>query len=400
VNAHLASRWSAACALVRDFHDVIHGRPTDGAAPAWARERGWDTYLATLSDEELEAGESRGLAAILPRDAPPALRTLVHDVAAVVDLPLRPADGQLPAQAALPRASFRKRQQVSALACAAREVAPAACRVVDAGSGHGHLTRHLSGAMGLPALGIERDMARVVVARGLVKDTPVTFEARAASDGNLGLRAGDLLVGLHACGDLGDDTVKAAAASGAALALVPCCPQKRAGSAVTPWVIPPGFCAEELTLSHGVLGLAGVSTREDLVEAPLAGVMDSRRKRLLVNLLLGMRGVKVAQGEEMRGVNRRRAMATDEELAAQVFALRGLVAPSPGELAHAGTVARAASSATRRYSLPRSMMGRLLEVALVLDRAMFLLQRGRVVRVEQLFPQDVSPRNLVLLSPQ
>ena len=52
----------------------------------------------------------------------------------------------------------------------------------------------------------------------------------------------------------------------------------------------------------------------------------------------------------------------------------------------------------RRLGLPRGLLGRLLELALVLDRAVALEEAGHAVRVEPAFPAQVSPRNLALLA--
>jgi hypothetical protein len=44
--------------------------------------------------------------------------------------------------------------------------------------------------------------------------------------------------------------------------------------------------------------------------------------------------------------------------------------------------------------LPRSALARVVEVALVLDRASFLGEAGYSVRVATVFDEAVSPRNL------
>jgi hypothetical protein len=43
------------------------------------------------------------------------------------------------------------------------------------------------------------------------------------------------------------------------------------------------------------------------------------------------------------------------------------------------------------------MLGRVLEIFLALDRAMFLLAAGYEVRVVELFPVGISPRNIAVL---
>jgi hypothetical protein len=48
----------------------------------------------------------------------------------------------------------------------------------------------------------------------------------------------------------------------------------------------------------------------------------------------------------------------------------------------------------RRLSLPRSMLARLIEVLVSLDRAVHLEERGLTVAVATLFERAVSPRNI------
>jgi hypothetical protein len=55
-------------------------------------------------------------------------------------------------------------------------------------------------------------------------------------------------------------------------------------------------------------------------------------------------------------------------------------------------------AAVRRLSLPRNMLARLLEFGIAVDRATFLLERGFAVRLVEAFPDDASPRNLLLVA--
>jgi hypothetical protein len=51
----------------------------------------------------------------------------------------------------------------------------------------------------------------------------------------------------------------------------------------------------------------------------------------------------------------------------------------------------------RRLALPRSLLGRLLEVFVLLDRARYLEKHGFDVTVGIAFPAAVSARNLILI---
>jgi hypothetical protein len=48
--------------------------------------------------------------------------------------------------------------------------------------------------------------------------------------------------------------------------------------------------------------------------------------------------------------------------------------------------------------LPRSLLARLIELAVVRDRATALEERGHAVAVAQLFEQRLTPRNTVLFA--
>jgi len=55
-------------------------------------------------------------------------------------------------------------------------------------------------------------------------------------------------------------------------------------------------------------------------------------------------------------------------------------------------------AAIRRLSLPRNLLARLLEVGLAADRAEFLIERGFTARLGAVFPDEASPRNVLLLA--
>jgi hypothetical protein len=129
--------------------------------------------------------------------------------------------------------------------------------------------------------------------------------------------------------------------------------------------------------------------------------MRAREIRFALRALLTTRGLKdLLPGEEMRGINRRRARPKNGlgPLAARACALRGLPAPTDAELRHHEADARRRHAAVRRLSLPRSMLARLVEIAVVLDRAAALEERGLHVRVATIFDRATSPRNVALFA--
>jgi hypothetical protein len=114
--------------------------------------------------------------------------------------------------------------------------------------------------------------------------------------------------------------------------------------------------------------------------------------------LLQARGLSIGAGEETRGINRRRAHTGFAELARTVLAARQLPSPTPAELRFHEDGAEREHAATRRLSLPRNLLARLVEVTIVLDRAALLEERGLTVLVAELFERRVTPRNTVVLA--
>ena len=390
------ARFNAASALLADAHDIVAGRPDGAAPPAWCERRGWTSFLATLPADALAAAERDGLAlhvAAMP-GAPDDLVALARAVTLCTTLPtvLAPAAEAVDAR----RASPRKRAQVAAFAALADRVGGAPARVVDVGSGHGHLTRHLARALGVEAEGWERDAARVAVASALAGDGGARFVALDARDAAGRLRATDLVVGLHACGALGDLAVRAAGAAGASVAIVGCCLQKRDGDRAA-LVVPAGVRAEGLTIGRAVLGLGNGCDGEQGVEEALAVRSAARVNRMALRAALLAAGQAVTAGEEMRGVNRRRATGSFAALAEGAFAARGLRAPTAAEVDAAARAAAAEYERVRRWSLPRAMLSRLIEVWVALDRAAWLRARGYETEVVAAFDAAMSPRNVAVL---
>jgi hypothetical protein len=196
---------------------------------------------------------------------------------------------------------------------------------------------------------------------------------------------------LHGCGELGDALVTAAAATGAAVLLLGCCPQKIRGTERG------ALAAGGPTLPRNILGLANVMSRTTGVEGDLRSALATKKSRLALRYLLAARGDTIPAGEEMRGVNRRKTNEGFAVFARAVCNVRGFPPPTADEIATADGQAHAHYLAQRRLSLPRSMLGRPLEIFLALDRALYLEQHGYDARVVELFPAAYSPRNLAVI---
>ncbi|HEV8547588.1 MAG TPA: methyltransferase [Polyangiaceae bacterium] len=383
--------------------DIV-GAPVESAEPpAWCMERGWAEFLLSLGEQELRACEESGLERGLQHvpGAPRDLVALAGKVRQATALPrFRVPALSLP-PAALRGVPARKREQLGALLGVAAPLAARAARVVDVGAGSGHLARLSAELFRRETLAIERESMRLRTAQQRTEQRAQTVgpldvrfaEAHVGLE-RLELERTDLAVGLHACGELGERLVLAAAAARCDLLLCSCCFQKIAGAKRAMLSQAGGT----LALEKPVLGLANLTSQAMGVEASLGDNLRGRQARLGLRHLLQARGLALAPGEEMRGVNRRRAQAGFSELAATVLAARQLPPPTPAELRQHAARAEREHAAVRRLSLPRHLLSRLVEVTVVLDRGALLEEKGQFVLVAELFEQRITPRNTVLLA--
>jgi SAM-dependent methyltransferase len=380
--------------------DIVAQRVDDALVPTWCSSRGWAEYLLGLSGQDLERCEAEGLAVIAEslRGLPPSLRELAALVREASELPALDAPSVTQNQD-FRGVSRRKQQQLSALLGALTPLVAQASRIVDVGAGSGHFTRLSARHFSREALGLERNAERVARASSREQaDAGAPFSARFAvvdafQDG-LALLANDLAIGLHACGELGDTLVRAVADSGADLALVSCCLQKISA----PERAPLSKAARGLDLHKETLGLSNLTSQAVGVETSIERTMQARQARYALRQLLRARGLEIAPGAEMQGINRRQAHAGLAEIAARSLAQRALPPPGEAELAHYERAALVHFHAVRRLSLPRNMLARVVELSVVLDRATHLLERGYAVRVATLFERAVTPRNIALFA--
>lgn len=370
--------------LIERHRDVLDARPSDGEVPDALATRGWDAFLLALSDDALEELETRGLDSDWPGGTPPTLRAMIDEARAVCALPsFSTTATSKPKKLETPR----KRAQIDAFAELVVPLASRAARVLDVGSGHGHLTREIAEKIDRPVVGLERDPALIARARSLSES--VSFAVTDVLHDGLQLSSDDCVIGLHACGELGDAMVEAAARTGASIALVGCCLQKRRTTRAS-------FDAS-IELPKRLLGLSNLTARDVGVEATRAENLLARERRLALHRLLGEYG-PLRHGAEMDGLNRRAAHDDLPSLVARVFSLRGLPGPPLAAIEEAARWAHVQHRRARRLSLPRAMLARSLEVFVLFDRARHLESHGFAVRVGSLFPPGVSARNLALVA--
>jgi hypothetical protein len=382
---------------VAENRDVLDVRPGSGDVSEALVSRGWSAFLLSLDAGELGSVESDGLDAAWPERTPGSLRSLVARAREVCSMSALVPVGA-PAEGLRPGETPRKRAQIDAFGALVLSVAAKAARVVDVGSGHGHLTRALAERTERPVIGLERDAALAGRARAMSRGRSPSFAVTDVLREGLAPAPGDCFVGLHACGELGDAMVTSVArAPGTCLALVGCCLQKRRQLSRSPLCPIPGT-GETLELSRRLLGLSNLTARDQGVEASRSENLAARERRLALHRLLVDRWGPLRLGAEMDGLNRRVAQRELPVLVARAFAKRGAPAPSAAAIDDAARWAREAHARARRLSLPRSLLARVLEVYVLLDRAMHLGRGGFDVRVGTVFPVDVSARNLALVA--
>lgn len=363
----------------------------------WAQARGWSDYLLSLEEDALHEADLKGIAPWFESDThcPQSLRDLAARVASLTRLPSFNAAKMT---STVQGASARKNQQITAILQLLPQFFPKPTHLIDVGSGRGHLATLLAQAFMVPTLGMECHPGRVRYAKLRTGDAPVEFLSTDVLSSvcspweKMSPLRDRLIFTLHGCGGLADALVKAAADLKANVLVLSCCPQKIGTSTRLP-LINPG-----LEIPRKVLGLANVLARSWGIEKPLQDELATKEHRLALRQLFEHRGMYIPIGEEMCGLNRRQPRSGFQALAEAAFRLRRISPPTQDELLSAVRSTHRLYQAIRRLSLPRSMLGRLLEIYLASDRARFLLTMGYTVEILEIFPIEVSPRNIALLA--
>lgn len=391
----MEARWDALAYALTQYRDVLDGRVTDSSVPLPLVRRGWAEPLSSLPEAELIELEIGGCEAAPPARFPESLQAL-HALSA--ELCALPALGTLapPGRKLRRLETPRKRAQVEALARLARPLLEDAKRVVEVGAGHGHLAREVALSNQRPVVALERDPAITAKSRTLGDDDRLTFREVDVLREGLGLAEGDCALGLHACGELGDALVVGVAERAESVLLVGCCLQKLRADVRLPLNDRRALSAE-MAFPKSLLGLSNFTPREQGVEATRAENVAAHERRLALHALLSAAAGPIRFGSEMDGLNRRAAHGSLEAMVAAATTRRGLPMPSSEAIADAKRAARALHDHIRRLSLPRVLLGRVLEIFIFVDRALFLESTGFDVTIGTAFPKEISARNLALL---
>lgn len=391
----LDERWGTLSDAIAAYRDVLDARAVDETLPTALVTRDWAGPLLSLSDAELKELEVAGCEGTMPERFPAALIALQGITKELCDVP-----ALAPARAVTRRLrrleTPRKRAQVEALSQITMPLVRAAKRVVEVGSGHGHLAREVAARSDRPVVGLERDAAISAKARQLPHWDRLSFHEMDVLQTGLALAEGDCALGLHACGELGDALAIGVAERAQSLALVGCCLQKQRAEVRLPLV--GAGAPSHLALPKSLLGLSNFTPRQQGVEASREENIAARERRHALHALLTAHKGPLRFGAEMDGLNRRAAHGDLESMVARAFARRELPLPSPAAIANAASRARALHDRLRRLTLPRILLGRVLEMFVLVDRALYLERAGFEVAIGTAFPKEISARNLTILA--
>jgi SAM-dependent methyltransferase len=392
----LDERWDMLADAISRYRDVLDGRAVDETLPASLVARDWAVPLLSLSDDELRELEIAGVEGTMPARFPAELLVLQATAKRLCDVPA--LAHATPVTRRLRRLETpRKRAQVDALSQLTMPLVRAATRVVDVGSGHGHLARDVAARIERPVIGLERDAAISAKARQLPHWDRLSFREIDVLRDGLALADGDCVLGLHACGELGDVVATGVAERAQSLVLVGCCLQKQRADVRMP-LTSSRAGVSAVALPKALLGLSNFTPREQGVEATREENVAARERRHALHALLTAHAGPLRFGAEMDGLNRR---AAHDDLAAMVeraFARRGLPAPSPRSIDDAARTAKSLHDQIRRLTLPRILLGRVLEMFVLVDRGLYLQRSGFDVAIGTAFPKEVSARNLTILA--
>lgn len=393
----LRARWDALAGAIVAHRDVLDARIQDETLPAPLVARGWADALLALSEDELVALEIAGCDGTPPSWFPHTLVELHASTAELCNVPALEG-APAPSSRGLRRLETpRKRVQVDALSRLILPLAHDAARVVEVGSGHGHLAREVAERIERPVIGLERNGAISARARGLASSGRLSFVDVDVLSSGLDLKEGDCALGLHACGELGDAMVVGVAERARSLVLVGCCLQKMRAEVRLP-LDADRPRSREVALPRSLLGLSNFTPREQGVEATRAENVTARERRLALHALLSAAVGPMRIGAEMDGLNRRAAHGELYAMVTRAHELRGLPVPPKQAAEDAQRAAKVLHGRIRRLSLPRVLLGRVLEMFIFIDRALHLESAGFEVRIGTAFPKEVSARNLTLLA--
>lgn len=412
---------NAIAPLLEAIGPVLSNRIVSPTRPPWMDDQ-TETYLKSVSDDELAKLERQPHFPVFP-GRPPTFLTHLQQVArpllSAFPYATSPNGGdvgdlQAPfgrsKRKSKARPQARKRVQIravsDALSDALLHTRRSVRRVVDIGAGVGHLSNHLAGLLDEPVdiVALERDVA-LCRSAGIVQHRArgqgagpkrhVIIQADALAR-TTHLSSGDVLIGLHACGELADSILSQGVEFDAsAVVLVSCCLQKigRGQLAKRPLsntVRDSRILCKCLTVSRDILGATN-SARGFVTDRDLVG----RVTRIAIRRLLHDSGVLGLEfGEEVHGISRHALRAGLRNVMPRLYELYDVLPLSEAEIDRRMDLAHREFRVMRALAVPRAFAGAMLEMAVVLDRAAFLEENGFCVSTFRIWPDEISARNL------
>lgn len=387
----LGSRLRAVTEAIEDAAELLGANPFHDPRPAWlegAPELA--SGLLALDDAAVDALELDA-AAICERFA-----ALEPRYAA---LPSLTALGRWPAHApALPEKApahvpGRKWAQIrDFLSALGANTDP----IVDWCAGKGHLGRALHLRDGGPVRCLERDAALCADGSALARTLPIAFERCDVITDAPRLRPEERVLALHACGHLHDALLDATIASGAgALALAPCC-YHLGGREGASW--------QPRSESGPASPLPDELVRFAVRETVTAPRHVRRRRRLERRYRLAFEALRRELQPQhpfyrpVPSVPGRLLSAGFEAFCAHAAAHLGLALPKTLDAEHWLARGAEADDRSRRLELARAPFRRLLELRMVLDRALTLVEAGYATGVGKFCERALTPRNLMIVA--
>lgn len=401
----MRSRFDALTALLRTHATLWRPRPFVALPVAWEAEHpDWAAHLDTLPEERVEGSHSAWL-----EGAPADLRALAATTRDLAHFePWDQADFRLEVRAArgIPG---RKQRQIEAFGGAVLAWAgtPGPAALVDWCAGKAHLGRALCRKTGGALRALEIDDTLTVAGQALsdacgLRARHLTVDVLSPALEAVMLSPDALAVALHACGDLHVRLLDTVASRGLSqVALAPCCYNRmdlRAG--------------REAAISQAGRAAAMALEPDDLDLLHQEPVVAPPAERALLRRMLTRRLAFDLWQREVTGRDVYRSVRPfpDAWLAlpfasfcanvATLLADRELETaaaryPASPAFEAAGDLRRVAVA---RRGLVRRLFAGPLEAWLVLDRALFLAERGYEARIGTFCAREFTPRNALILA--
>ena len=386
--AELTARSEALHRLLSVTKPLWEPRPFENPAPPWTETHSELTaFLEALDNDALSTLEAD------PDALRQALAPWLPELPAAASVDALPSGALTPSPPPFPNVPARKAAQIEAFLRALETLGPPAGSAVDWCAGKGHLSRALAARFGLTVRALEKDLHLITAGNRLAKGQPISFEAADVLAGPIALERGEHLCALHACGGLHDAALQTFSRShGGQLFLAPCCYALHRIDAGhwQSWA----KSAPAIQLDPHALRLAAA----DLATAP-AGVRARRARELVLRQAFDLFQRETFKRDRYLPCPSMPAAIIDggfEAFATEAAAHHGLALPDQldGDRWMAAGAERAAR--VRRRNLLRLAFGRVLELRIVLDRALWLAEQGFAVSLTTFCDRALTPRNLLL----